>query len=838
MEEYIAPQKPAEVVSSPVEEDTMGLSLSDIVELFLHHWKWFVVSVIVCLICANINIRRSTPVFTRSAQIMIKEGGTKGAYSGNVDWFASLGVGSSGVSVQNELVAIQSPSMFVEVVKRLELNTRYQLEGRWYNKSLYGNTLPLSVHFPASESIQNDSHAGAFDIHFRKGEIILTNFRNGGNIDASKEYTVHPGQTVRTPLGMLKLQAGPALSEYISDDADYCIHVSHCDILTAAKATAAGLSAGFNGKENSIIDLVYTDTNTQRAEDILSTLIDAYNDAWVEDKNKMTLATNDFILERLKVIQSELNDVDGKISNFKSTNLVPDPTAMAGMYVSDASQASKRVTELGTQLYMAEYIRKIVASDKTKNNLLPLNTGIGASSLDGQIGDYNQKLLDRNRLMGNSNESNALVKELDNQLAQLRTALIASIDNQINYINTQLASSRQSESAAKSGIASSPEQARLLLGFDRQQKVKESLYIFLLQKREENELSLAFTAYNTRVIAPPMGSNAPVSPQGNRIYLIALAIGLAIPAAILYLLEITNTRVRGRKDLERVKAPFLGEIPDVSKQHKTGLRYWLLRTGLMKAKEVKETHRDIVIKHGSRNLINEAFRVVRTNLDFMQSADRTGGQCIMVTSSNPGSGKTFISGNLAASFALKGKRVLVLDFDMRRASASLYVNSPKTGVSAYLSGKTDDWKSLVVPLPDHENVYFLPVGTLPPNPAELLTGDRTNQLLTEIRKEYDLVFVDCPPVEVVADASIVAPLVDQTLFVVRVDLMEREMLSTIDKYYSQGKFNGLAVVLNGSLSAYGRYGYHRYGYRYGYGYGYLHGNGRGQAYGGGYNTED
>lgn len=812
------------------EDDSNSPRIIDILELFLHNWKWFVLSVVLCLAAAFFYIKHSVPVYTRSAQVMIKEEGTAHSFSGKVDWFASLGMGSAAVNAQNELVAIQSPTMFMEVVKRLGLNTTYTTKGRWHAESLYGSTLPISIDFLDFD----EENEVSLELTLKQnGHVSLTNF-----IDKDNEYsTTVEGKindTLKTPLGRIRVTATPSFALLTTDK--LVINATHYNLLSAARGVAAGLAAHFNGKENTIIDLTYSDTNTERAEAVLRTLIDAYNDSWIEDKNRTAKATNDFIMERLKVIQSELQDVDKTISDYKSENLVPDPVAMAGIYVTNANADDKKIQELGNQLYMSQYVRDFIVNTKNNNTVLPSNTGMGASGVESMIATYNTMVLNRNRLAENSSEESSLVKDADAQLKQLRAAIISGIDNQINLLSTQISSTKRSQAESKSGIASTPQQTKYLVNVERQLKVKEALYVFLLQKREETELSQAFTASNTRIITEPMGSNKPVSPQNSRILLMALAIGLAIPAGILYLLLITNTTVRGRKDIESLSAPFLGEIPLMGRRKKNRAAALLERYGLKKAKKEVEHTREVVIKPHSRNIINEAFRVVRTNLDFMNTEAGEGTQLIMITSANPGSGKTYIAGNLAASFGLKGKRALVLDFDLRRASSSLYVGNPKQGVSAYLSGKTDNWQELVVPVEGHDNTYVLPVGTLPPNPAELLTGARTKRLLEELRQEYDIIFVDCPPVEIVADASIVSKLVDQTIFVIRVELMEREMLPVIENYYTQGKYKNLSVLLNGSLSAYGRYGYHRYGYRYGYGYGYGYGNHKG--YGEGYTHED
>ena len=348
----------------------------------------------------------------------------------------------------------------------------------------------------------------------------------------------------------------------------------------------------------------------------------------------------------------------------------------------------------------------------------------------------------------------------------------------------------------------------------REQKVKEALYLFLLQKREENELSQAFTAYNTRIISPPCGSIYPVSPVRRNIMLIAFAIGLAIPIGLIYLRESLDTKLRGRKDLENVKVPFVGEIPFCKNRHvKRGLMFW---------KKKSETGRHLVVKAGVRNVVNEAFRIVRTNLEFMlRNSD---GKVILITSFNPGSGKSFIAMNMASSFALKGKRVLVIDGDLRHGTSSKYVGTPEEGLSDYLSGQVDNVQRVIVQDYHNPTLYVLPIGTMPPNPTELLQNERMTSAVSELRQQFDYVFIDCPPIEVVADTQILAPMADRTIFIVRTGLLERSMIREIDKLYDSAKYPNMSLILNGSKGHGDRHGYrYRYGYGYGYGYGYHYG---------------
>ena len=344
--------------------------------------------------------------------------------------------------------------------------------------------------------------------------------------------------------------------------------------------------------------------------------------------------------------------------------------------------------------------------------------------------------------------------------------------------------------------------------------MKEELYFKLLQKREENERSQACTAYNTRVITAPRGSLRPTAPKKMKNFHVAFAVGLLLPAVVIVLRENMNTKVRGRKDLESVTVPLVGEIPLTVRNARR----------LPWKKQDKHTHRsDILITEGSRDIVNEAFRVLRSNIDFMSSGE-AGHNVFVLTSFNPGSGKSFIAMNLATSFAIKGKRVLVIDGDLRHGSTSSYVSNPKHGLTDYLSGQHSDIKSLVVPVKSYPTLHVLPIGKVPPNPTELLENGRLAEVLSALRSSYDYIFIDCPPIDIVADTQIIEKFADRTIFVVRAGLLERSMLTELQNIYDTRRFKNLSLILNGTQSSGGRYSY-RYGYRYGYHYGYAYGYG-------------
>ena len=785
------------------------LRLQDLLALCIGKWKWFVLSLIVFTGLAVAYLLITPPVYTRSTSLLIKEDGKKGgsSFTSEMNAFAEMGLFSANTNVNNELISIQSPDVILEVIRRLNLDVNYKTEGQFHKETLYGRTLPIKVEF--KDLAYNDFCD--FKVNISNGHLFLSEFKlNDEDVGNDTLIIAKTGKEIVTPIGKLTISKSPYFKETAFENMD--IHVSRTGLLATISACKDKMTAALNDEKATIIDITYKDVSIQRAEEFLSTLISVYNENWVKDKNQIAVSTSQFINERLQVIESELGNVDSDISSYKSANLIPDIEAASQMYMNTANQANIQATDLNNQLYMARYIREHVNNKNSKDQLLPANSGINSPIIEQQINDYNEKMLQRNSLVANSSAENPLAQDMDKNLAEMRKAIVKSIDTQVNTLNTQIRGLRGIEGASTSRLSSNPKQAQHLLSVERQQKVKEALYLFLLQKREENELSQAFTAYNTRVVTSPTGEMKPTSPDRKRILLAAILVGLLLPVIIIYIRETMNTKVRGRKDIEKLTIPFVGEIPLYARPKSKW--FWQRR----KKKTDTETY-EIVVKPKSRNVINEAFRVVRTNMEFMSGADHTN-KVIMLTSVNPGSGKTFLTMNIATSFAIKNKKVICVDLDMRRASLSEYVSQPKPGVADYLNGKVSDWRETKVAVEGYEHLEVIPVGTVPPNPAELLFSPRLQQMLDDLRNEYDLIFIDCPPVEIVADASVIAKFADMTVFVIRAGLIEREMLPVVEGYYNDKKFRNMSMLLNGTTAAGSRYGYHRYGYHYGYAYGY------------------
>ena len=785
------------------------IRIQDLFYLCLAKWYWFVISLVITLGIATVYLLKTPPVYTRSAMILIKDDSQGKSMPSDIG-FSDLGLFQSNTNVNNELVALQSPSVMTEVVRRLHLDMNYSIDGRFHHTVVYGTTLPVAVTVKGL----SDSESASFTLQLHgDGSYSLTQFALNGELleGSTEECAGTMGEPLSTPVGQVMVM--PSL--YYTAGAEHKIYVQRLPLYATVNRYSSQFSASLEDEKSTVIRLSFNDVSTQRAEDVLNTIISVYNENWVKDKNQIAVSTSMFIDDRLEIIEKELGTVDENISSYKSEHLLPDVQSASSMYMSQSSEISNRLLALNNQLYMTRYIRNYLTNEANHNALLPANSGVESSGIESQIAEYNTCLLQRNSLVASSSESNPLVIDLDKTLAAMREAIVTSIDNQLITLQTQINTLQQSEKQTTERIAANPDQAKYLLSVERQQKVKESLYLFLLQKREENELSQAFTAYNTRIITPPVGSMIPTSPVKKNIALVALALGLLIPVVIIFIRENINTRVRGRKDLESLSLPLIGEIPLSEPQGRK-------KNYFSRSKNTRKSA--LVVKDGRRDVVNEAFRVLRTNLEFIVPQDRRS-NVIVVTSFNPGSGKTFLTLNMAESLALKGKNVLVIDGDLRRASTSSFIDSPKVGLTNYLARYVDNIDDIIVSNKERLSFSILPVGVIPPNPTELLEEKRLGTLIDQLRTRYDYIFIDCPPVEIVADTAIIEKLADRTLFVVRASLLERSMLPVLETMYEERKLKNMSLILNGTQDSGSRYGY-KYAYHYGYGNGYRYDSGK------------
>ena len=768
--------------------------LKRILGVGLRNWYWFALSLAVAMTIAALYVFKTVPVYQRTASILIKP---LGSDAGDKT-LRELGIDQTSTNLTNEILLMKSGVVAEQVVRRLDLDVNYTREGRFYTITMYGRDLPLKLRFCDLADNENASLQAALA---EDGSLTLKNWRKQGHNLSDPAIQGQLGDTLETPLGRIITAPSP----YYREGQTSQINVSRSGIYSISDYVRGHINPSLRDKNSSIIDIRYRDVSLARADDILNTLVTVYNEQWMKERNQQIVSTNDFIRERLAVIEQELGNVDQDISSYKSENLIPNVEQAGAMAVAEASEAARKTTELESRIRLTRSVYEYLTTLQGDEQQIPLYSNIDNAAIVQRIAEYNSLILQRNGHLAYTSAQNPVVVEMNGQLATQRSAIISALANELSVLNSQLSTLQAAQRQAVGRIAQNPKQANYLLSVERQQKVKESLYLFLLQKREENELSQAFTAYNTQVIEPAHGGWAPVEPVAKSIYLLALLLGLAVPIVILLLKEFLTTTVQGRTDLKSMRTPFAGEIPQAD-----GKKRWILDL-----KKKKGNTQTIVVSDKNRDVMNESFRVVRSNLEFLLGHEAVH-KVIMLTSMDPGSGKTFITANLSTAIALKDKKVLAVDLDLRRGSLSGYAGKPHKGLSGYLNGQFDDFHELIVPM---GQVDVLPCGALPPNPSELLYTPRFAEMIEAVRGEYDYVLLDCPPVEMVADPAIINRFADLTIFVVRAGLLEKGMLPEIDQWYAEKKYNNLVILLNGTEDKGGRYGYHKYGYhKYGYHY--------------------
>ncbi len=787
-----------------------NFSISEIFHAMLSKWYLFIISIAITVGYSLYNTARIEPVYTRNTVILIKSTQKGTSLEEQMETFANMGFRSS-TSSYNEIYTFRAPETTIETARRLKLYVEYSQAGKFHPTTLYGRTVPVHAEFC---DIDIESAAG-FDIELRPDSTFkLSNFN--GNIIGEQhpiegKLTDEPQTFVATPIGTIALSLNPACKTM--KETSYS--VQHIGLHNATGKYVNKLSYSIDEENENVISISINDNSIERADDILRTIVEVYNENWIKDKNKAAKETKDFIETRLKYVSNDLDKIESDISAFKSDNLLPDIEAQSEMQLSKERDLSKQITSAQKELERSNSFLKSIKEKSEEHILLPLNSGINNANINSQIAQFNTMMIERNNLASKSSEDNPAVRDLDLVLSSLRNAIISSTNTHIKGVTTKLSSLNKEWKTLQEEIAKNPTHTTFLASAEREQSVKEKIYLFLLQKREENQLSQEFTPNRTRILTPPSGSYTPTAPKKTRSLFFAAIIGLLVPAALICIAKVSNTRIRGRKDLDILSVPIIGEIPQYDKKKFRHTRRILKSFHLLKDKKDERT--SCIVKAGSRNAINEAFRVLRTNLEFITRDKEQ--NIIIFTSFNPGSGKTFCILNTAMSLAIKGESVLLIDGDMRHASLSNYTDSYEIGLSNYLAEEVNSISEITIADKTYPNLHIIPTGTIPPNPTELLESDRFAKLLKEAEGKYRYIFIDCPPIDIVADTHIIEKYATNCIFLVRCGLLERSMLDEIENLYTEKKLTNMTVILNGIDMKAGKYGY-KYGYNDGGKYSY------------------
>lgn len=786
------------------EQDEEKVDYQELFFRYIIHWPWFVASIMVCLIVAWVYLHFQTPVYQVSASIMIKDDKKSG---GSTD-LENLGIGgviTSTQSIDNEIEVLRSKTILKEVVNNLELYITYNDEDEFPKKEMY-KTSPVVVNLTAQEA---DKLPGAalIDMKISPEGGLDVNLKVGLN-EYNQRFDKLPA-VLPTDAGTFGFALKDSLSNGKIEGQKGERHISAVvsQPFGVAKGYQGALSIAPTSKATSVAEVSLMNTNIQRGQDFINKLMEMYNRNTNNDKNEVAEKTREFINERIQIIDEELGSTEDKLEAFKRNAGLTDISSDAQLAVSGNAEYEKKRVENGTQLNLVRDLTKYINNPSNEYELLPGNIGLSDAGLTTQIERYNELIIERKRLLRTSTESNPMIVNLDTSIRAMKSNVQAAINGTLQGLLIVKADLEREAGRFSRRISDAPGQERQYVSIARQQEIKAGLYLMLLQKREENAITLAATANNAKIIDEPVATGGPLSPKPKMIYMIALVMGVGLPVGIIFLIELTKLKVEGRGDVEKLtRLPIVGDVPLTGE--KTG---------------------SIAVFENQNTLMSETFRNVRTNLQFMLEKEQ---KVILVTSTISGEGKSFISANLAISLSLLGKKVVIVGLDIRKPGLNKVFNISRKeqGITQYLSNPEKNLMDFVQPSDISKSLYILPGGTVPPNPTELLARDGLEKAIEMLRKNFDYVILDTAPVGMVTDTLLIGRVADLSVYVCRADYTRKAEFTLINELAADNKLPNICTIINGLdlqkkkygyYYGYGKYGkYYGYGKRYGYGYGY------------------
>lgn len=784
------------------EETDNKNELKNVLFGYFIYWKWFVLSVALCCAVAWFYLRYATPIYNVTATVMIKDD-KKGSRASEMIALEDMGFLSSAGSIENEMEILRSKSLIKQAVTALNIYATYTTQGHIGSRDLYTDS-PVLVEMSAAD-LNRLKSGFRFEVVLRPDSTLNISGNISGNI-IGKDITTHIPQLpilLDTPAGTLTLSLRPHTQPIF----DETIYVSITPPLQMAKAYLGALSIAGTSNTTSIANISIQTTNKLRGEDFVNKLIEVYNLDASNDKKLIATKTAEFIDGRIAIINRELGDTEAELEDFKRgaglTSISDTKT-----FVQESSEYEKKRMDIGTQLNLMEYLREYIDNRANQDAVIPANVGVNDVSLSALINKYNEMMLERNRLLRTSSESNPVIIRKNNDLVAMRANIKSAINSVYNGLLISKEDVDRQASKYSSRIDQAPTQERALTGIARQQEIKAGLYMMLLQKREENSIALAATADNAKIIDAATANDSPIAPNYSLIRMIAVVAGLLIPVVIITLINFFRVRIEGHADVEKLtRLPILCDVP----------------TNYTQSKDESP----IVVKENENNLMSEVFRSLRTNLQFILG--KKDNKVILITSTIGGEGKTFISCNLGVSLALLGKRVIIVGLDIRKPKLAEYFGFEQKhlqGITSYLADDSVDLHPLMLQAPASANLWILPSGTIPPNPAELLSRPALDKAVAQLAQEFDYVILDTAPVGMVSDTLIASRVANASLYICRADYSYKSDFEMINELKKENKLPEMALVINGVDMKKKKYGYYygygkKYGYgrRYGYGYG-------------------
>ena len=789
-----------------------NIDVKELLFKYLIHWPWFVGAVVACLIAAWVYLHMSTPVYNISATVLIKDD-KKGGSAGMLSGLESLGLDgmvSSSQNIDNEIEVLRSKTIVKEVVEDLGLYISYTDKDEFPSRNMY-KTSPVQVSLTPQEADLLEKPMtvemtlqpqGSIDVNVKIGDDeYQKHFEKLPAVFPTDKGTLAFFLTPDSVLSSKRTSEETTDSEKTTRNITATINKP----LAVAKAYCKNMTIEPTSKTTSVAVISLKNSNVQRGKDFINKLLEMYNINTNNDKNEVAQKTAEFINERISIISKELGSTEKDLESFKRGAGITDLTSDAQIALTGSAEYEKKRGENQTQINLLQDLQRYMQNEGYE--VLPSNIGLQDVNLAAAINRYNDVLVERKRLLRTSTENNPTIINLDTSISAMKENVQVSLDRVLRGLFITKADLDREASRYSRRISEAPGQEREFVSIARQQEIKAGLYLMLLQKREENAITLAATANNAKIIDEAIADDAPVSPRSKITYLIALILGVGIPVGVIYLLELTKFKIEGRADVEKLtSAPIVGDIPLTD-----------------------EKQGAIAVFENQNNLMSETFRNIRTNLQFMLENDK---KVILVTSTVSGEGKSFISANLAISLSLLGKKVVIVGLDIRKPGLNKVFNIPRKeiGITQYLANPENNLMDLVQLSDVSKNLYILPGGTVPPNPTELLARDGLDKAIETLKKNFDYVIMDTAPVGMVTDTLLIGRVADLSVYVCRADYTHKNEYTLINELAEKDKLPSLCTVINGLdlkrrkygyYYGYGKYGkYYGYGKRYGYGYGY------------------